>query len=172
MGDLLRRWGFSPFGLISNRHGEWWLLAQLLLIAVMAVPPVAGAAVPDWPWPLRLLGSITVLVGLVLVLMAFRDLGASLTPLPDPMPGAALKTEGSYRRCRHPLYQALLLTGLGWMLLLGSLQHLLLLGLLAGVLAGKARREEAQLLRRHPSYAGYAATTPAILAGVPGLDWR
>ncbi len=172
MRDLLQRWGFTPSGLISNRHGEWWLLAQLLLIAGLAAPPFACAQLPVWPWPLRLLGAITLVAGLLLVLMAFRDLGASLTPLPDPMPGAALRVEGSYSRCRHPLYQALLLAGLGWTLLLGSLQHLLLLGLLAGVLAGKARREEAKLMRQHPAYAGYAATTPAIIPGVPGLDWR
>lgn len=172
MKALLRHWGFTPAGLASNRHGEWWLLAQLILIGALALPPVAAATLPRWPGPLRLLGAITLVVGLGLVLQAFRDLGPSLTPLPDPMPGAALRTEGAYRRCRHPLYQALLLAGLGWTLLLGSLQHLLLLGLLAGVLAGKARREEAQLTRQHPAYAAYAATTPAIFAGVPGLNWR
>jgi protein-S-isoprenylcysteine O-methyltransferase Ste14 len=172
MRQLLQRWGFTPAGLISNRHGEWWLLAQLLLIAALAAPPFAPMGVQGWPWPLRLLGASTLGLGLVLVLLAFRDLGASLTPLPDPMPGAALRTEGSYRRCRHPLYQALLLAGLGWTLLLGSLQHLLLLIALAVVLVGKARREEAQLLRQHPAYADYAAITPAILPGMPWLDWR
>lgn len=172
MRDLLQRWGFTPAGLISNRHGEWWLLAQLGLIAALALPPVTASIVPGWPWLLRWAGGFTLAGGLVLVLQSFRDLGASLTPLPDPMPGADLKTEGAYRRCRHPLYQALLLAGLGWTLLLGSLQHLLLLGLLATVLAGKARREESGLMRRHPAYAGYAAITPAIVPGVPGLDWR
>jgi len=172
MRALLQHWGFTPSGLLSNRRGEWWLLAQLVLIGALALPAVAGAALPHWPGPLRLLGVITLVAGLVLVLQAFHDLGASLTPLPDPMPGAALKTDGAYGRCRHPLYQALLLAGLGWTLLLGSLQHLLLLCVLAGVLVGKARREEAQLTQQHPAYAAYAANTPAIVAGVPGLNWR
>ena len=171
MAGLLRRWGFTFGGLFSNRHGEWWLLAQLLLITAMALPPAAPATLQGWPWPLRLLGAITFSTGAALALQSFRDLGASLTPLPDPMPDAPLVTEGAYRRCRHPLYQALLLAGLGLMLVLGSLQHLLLLGLLAAVLAGKARREERQLLQRHPAYAATMATT-AIIPGLPGLDWR
>jgi protein-S-isoprenylcysteine O-methyltransferase Ste14 len=40
------------------------------------------------------------------------------------------------------------------------------------VLGGKARREERQLLLVHRGYAAYRATTPAILPGLPWLDWR
>jgi protein-S-isoprenylcysteine O-methyltransferase Ste14 len=172
MGSLLRRWGFTVRGWFSNRRGEWWLLGQLLLIAAMALPPAAVARLQGWPWWVRLLGATTLMTGAVLALQSFRDLGASLTPLPDPMPGVPLVTEGAYRRCRHPLYQALLLAALGLTLLLGSLQHLLLSGLLAAVLAGKAHREERRLLERHPAYAGYMASTVAIIPGLPGLDWR
>jgi protein-S-isoprenylcysteine O-methyltransferase Ste14 len=55
---------------------------------------------------------------------------------------------------------------------LGSLLHLALLLALALVLGGKARREERRLLALYPTYAAYRATTPAIVPGVPGLDWR
>jgi protein-S-isoprenylcysteine O-methyltransferase Ste14 len=81
-------------------------------------------------------------------------------------------TSGAYARCRHPLYQAILLCSLGVTLALGSLLHLALLLALCAVLGGKARREERQLLTMHRGYAIYRATTPAILPGLPWLDWR
>lgn len=171
---LLTRWGFSWEGLRDNRRGEWWLLAQILLIAAHLLPPVPpplrlGIA---WPLPLQVIGWSLAVLGLWLAAQAFFALGASLTPLPEPLPGAPLITSGSYRRCRHPLYQALLLCSLGVVLALGSLLHLALLLTLAAVLSCKARREESRLLALHRDYAAYRAATPAIFSGVPGLDWR
>jgi protein-S-isoprenylcysteine O-methyltransferase Ste14 len=80
--------------------------------------------------------------------------------------------QGLYRRCRHPLYQAILVCALGVALLRGSLLHLTLLLMLAGVLGGKARREERSLDRLHPDYGAYRASTAAIVPGLPWLDWR
>jgi protein-S-isoprenylcysteine O-methyltransferase Ste14 len=111
-------------------------------------------------------------LGLALAAQAFWRLGPSLTPLPDPKPGAALITAGAYGRCRHPLYQAILVCSLGVTLALGSLLHLALLLGLCTVLGGKARREERQLLAVHPEYAAYRQATPAIVPGLPWLDWR
>jgi protein-S-isoprenylcysteine O-methyltransferase Ste14 len=92
--------------------------------------------------------------------------------LPDPKAGAALITVGAYGRCRHPLYQAVLLCSLGVVLALGSLLHLALLLGLCAVLGGKARREERALVLLHPQYVAYRAATPAIVPGLPWLDWR
>ena len=169
-----RGWGLSWGGWLDNRHGEWWLLAQLLLIGLHLLPPwpAPGAWGYAWPLPLAIAGVALLLVGLALALQAFTGLGASLTPLPDPKPGAALVTRGPYRRCRHPLYQAILLCSLGVVLALGSLLHLALLLALVAVLGGKARREEGQLLPLHPDYPAYRAATPAIIPGLPWLDWR
>jgi len=119
-----------------------------------------------------LAGAVLFVVGLLLAAQAFWRLGPSLTPLPDPKPGAELVTSGAYGRCRHPLYQAVLLCSLGVVLALGSLLHLALLLGLCAVLGGKARREERMLLRVHPDYASYRASTPAIIPGLPWLDWR
>ena len=54
----------------------------------------------------------------------------------------------------------------------GSLLHLALLLGLCAVLGGKARREERHLLAVHPDYAAYRARVPAIVPGLPWLDWR
>ena len=170
----LKGWQFSWGDWLDNRHGEWWLLAQLLLIAATLFPawPAPGSWGYAWPLPLALAGALLFLVGLLLAAQAFWRLGPSLTPLPDPKPGAALVTTGAYGRCRHPLYQAVLVCELGVALALGSLFHLGLFLALAAVLGGKARREERLLVPLHPEYLSYRRTTPAILPGLPWLDWR
>jgi protein-S-isoprenylcysteine O-methyltransferase Ste14 len=170
----LVRWGFSWAGLRDNRHGEWWLAAQLLLIGAHLLPPWPAPGSWGYAWPLSLAaaGALVFVVGLGLAAQAFVNLGASLSPLPQPMAGAALVTSGAYRRCRHPLYQAIVLCSLGVALALGSLLHLGLCLSLCGVLGGKARREERALLAVHPGYGAYRVTTPAIMPGLPWLDWR
>ena len=174
LAALLGRWGFSRAGWFDNRSGEWWLLAQLLLIGALLLPPLPAPADLGlvWPLALRLLGAVLVVLGLARAIQALLRLGPSLTPLPEPMPGAPLVIEGAYAHCRHPLYQALLIAALGMALLLGSLLHLLLLLALAAVLGGKARREEIRLLALHPTYQAYRARTPAIVPRLPWLDWR
>jgi protein-S-isoprenylcysteine O-methyltransferase Ste14 len=173
-GSAFGGWGLSWGGWFDNRRGEWWLLAQLALIAAHLLPPwpAPGSWGFAWPLPLAVLGAVLFVAGLVLAAQAFWRLGPSLTPLPDPKPGAALVTSGAYGRCRHPLYQAILICSLGVTLALGSLLHLALLLALGAVLGGKARREERQLLAIHPGYAPYRAATAAIVPGLPWLDWR
>jgi protein-S-isoprenylcysteine O-methyltransferase Ste14 len=172
--ERLQRWGFSWQGLRDNRHGEWWLLAQLLLIAAHLLPPTPPPAALGlaWPLPLRIVGLLLFLLGLVQAGRGAWDLGESLSPLPEPMSGAPLVTSGVYGRCRHPLYQSLLIASLGVVLAFGSLLHLALLLALAAVLGGKARREERALCRAHPGYEAYREMTPAIVPHLPWLDWR
>ncbi len=175
---LLSRWGFSASGWRDNRHGEWWLAAQVLLLFALLLPPLPPPLSPPLalglPWPplLRLGGGVLVLLALALAVQALLRLGPSLSPLPEPMPEADLVTEGAYGRCRHPLYQSLLIGALGVTLLLGSLLHLALALALAAVLGGKARREERALCREHPGYEAYRASTAAIVPHLPWLDWR
>jgi protein-S-isoprenylcysteine O-methyltransferase Ste14 len=178
MGGALRerlsQWGFSWEGLGDNRRGEWWLLAQLALIAAHLLPamPPPSALGMAWPLPLSWLGWSVLVLGMGLAVQAFVALGTSLTPLPEPMANAPLVTAGPYGRCRHPLYQAVLVCSLGVTLALGSLLHLALLLALAAVLSGKAHREERRLLELHPDYGAYRASTAAIVPRLPGLDWR
>lgn len=172
---LLEHWGFSASGWRDNRRGEWWLAAQGILIAAVALLPALPApAAPGFSWPLmpRLVGAVLLAVCLAQAALALRGLGNSLTPLPEPIPGAALVRQGPYARCRHPVYRAVLGAALAVALLRGSLLHLGLLVALAAVLGGKARREERSLCQVHPDYATYRTETPAIVAGLPWLDWR
>ncbi len=174
LATRLSAWGFSWAGLRDNRRGEWWLLAQMALILAHLLPatPSPAALGLHWPLALRLAGLALFALGLVLAGQGALNLGASLSPLPEPMPEAALVTTGAYGRCRHPLYQSLILCSLGVTVALGSLLHLTLLLGLVVVLGFKARREETGLCSLHPQYDAYRATTPAILPGLPWLDWR
>jgi protein-S-isoprenylcysteine O-methyltransferase Ste14 len=174
LAERLTAWGFSWAGLRDNRRGEWWLIAQMALIVAHLLPatPSPASLGLHWPLALRLGGLALFVLGLVLAGQGALNLGASLSPLPEPMPEAALVTTGAYGRCRHPLYQSLVLCSLGVTVALGSLLHLALLLGLVVVLGFKARREETGLCSLHPEYEAYRATTPAILPGLPWLDWR
>jgi protein-S-isoprenylcysteine O-methyltransferase Ste14 len=170
----LSQWGFSWAGLGDNRRGEWWLIAQLALIAAHLLPPTPAPEALGLAWPLglRVLGWGTLALGLGLAAQAVGALGASLTPLPEPMANAPLVTTGVYSRCRHPLYQAVLVCSLGVAVALGSGLHLALLISLALVLSGKAHWEERRLQELFPDYGAYRSVTPAIVPHLPGLDWR
>ena len=168
-------WGLSWGGWLDNRRGEWWLLAQILLITAHLLPPwptVAVWGMEIWPRPVFIVGVLVLLGGVVVAAQAFAALGSSLSALPEAKQGNRLIRQGPYQRCRHPMYQAVLLCSLGLALAIGSLLHLLLLLGLVAVLGGKARREERSLLELHPNYSAYRSSTPAIAAGLAWLDWR
>jgi protein-S-isoprenylcysteine O-methyltransferase Ste14 len=109
-------WGLSWGGWLDNRRGEWWLLAQLLLITahlLPAAPPLAFWGLTAWPPLLRLTGVLILLTALLLAARSLLSLGASLSPLPAPRDGNQLIRNGAYSHCRHPLYQAVLMASLG-----------------------------------------------------------
>ena len=162
---MMRDWGLSWGGWLDNRRGEWWLLGQLVLIAL-------DIALPAWPlrWSspqgLMVVGVVVLIAGLVLAALAFVQLGSSLTPLPEPMPNAELKAQGLYGFCRHPLYLAVLVCALGMALIKGGVLHPLLLLGLTVLLRGKAKREEQALLRHYPDYGAYQQRVPAFFPGL------
>ena len=162
---MMRDWGLSWGGWLDNRRGEWWLLGQLVLIAI-------DIALPAWPlrWSspqgLMVVGVVVLIGGLVLAAVAFVQLGSSLTPLPEPMPNAELKAQGLYGFCRHPLYLAVLVCALGMALIKGGVLHPLLLLGLTVLLRGKAKREEQALLRHYPDYGAYQQRVPAFFPGL------
>ncbi len=167
-------WGFTWKGLINNQKGEWWLIGQILLISAHLFPPWPELNDFDlvWPKPLKLSGACLFFIGLVLAIRALSSLGSNLSPLPDPKLEAKLVTKGSYRNCRHPLYQALLMSSCGTTLLLGSMLHTILSLCLGLLLIGKAKREERKLKIKHLEYANYINNTPAIIPNIPFFDWR
>ena len=61
-------WGLSWGGWFDNRRGEWWLLAQLALIAAHLLPPwpAPGSWGYAWPLPIAAVGAVLFLLWSVL----------------------------------------------------------------------------------------------------------
>lgn len=98
----------------------WLLVAlQFVLLAVLVLLP--------WRTPTLLSLAVGVPIaaaGIVLGLAASRRLGRALTPTPVPIEGAGLRTDGAYARVRHPIYSAVLLLALGFVIAVGSVWSL------------------------------------------------
>jgi len=167
-------WGFTWHGFFLNSHGEWWLVAQILVIAAHFIKPstLITLSPNEFSVGLNILGSIIMVNGSTKIVRSFWRLGPNLSPLPDPKPGSKHVRTGIYSQCRHPLYQGLIITSLGVNFIFTSLLHLGLFIALTLLLIGKARREEKELKKIHIGYSDYIAITPAIVSRLPGLDWR
>ena len=170
--SILSEWGFTRQGFRNNSSGEWWLIAQIILILAHFFPAYISLKLEKINWPMSSLGLYIIILGIFLAIMALSSLGKNISPLPDPKKGAKLIRIGSYKYCRHPLYQSILICSLGSIIYLDSLMHIILFIGLSLVLKGKALREEEMLLKIHPDYNSYRKSTPAIIPWIPLLDWR
>jgi protein-S-isoprenylcysteine O-methyltransferase Ste14 len=147
---------------IRRRRLAWLLVAaQLILITVLVLVP----APRTWPTPtwLAVLGVILVLMGGVIAAIAARALGPGFTASPLPSQQARLATTGVYRYVRHPIYAALLLAGVGVVLVAGQLARAGVWLALLALLWLKAGWEERELRQRFTEYADYAARTGRLL---------
>ena len=171
---LLSRWGFSKQGLLNNSKGEWYLFSQIFLILLHLIPPYPK--INHIAFSINtfciILGLAISILGLIIVIKAFIDLGENLTPLPYPMNKSSLITNNSYQNVRHPLYKGLLFISLGICIFSLSIIHLFLLISLAFVLKIKALKEEEILKIKFPEYKIYIKEVPAIIKNIKYLDWR
>lgn len=100
---------------MQQRVGWALVVVQFLLLIALVLMP--------WrtPTPISVgLGGLLIGAGAALGMIAFRQLGRALTPNPVPLPGAGLRTEGVYAHVRHPIYSAVLLLALGFIVAVGS----------------------------------------------------
>jgi protein-S-isoprenylcysteine O-methyltransferase Ste14 len=135
----------------------------ILLVAIAA----CGLLPPSWSGPARAVtsaaGATFIALGVILAVAGMRDLRENLTPLPRPRDDGVLIETGAYRLARHPIYGGLVLSSLGWGLLIAVPVALALaLGLLA-FFDLKSRREEAWLADRFAGYPAYRARTRRLI---------
>jgi protein-S-isoprenylcysteine O-methyltransferase Ste14 len=138
------------------------LALQFVLLALLIWP--WAAPVVHLPAALGLLGGAG---------LGFWSLSANrpgnFNLRPSVKQGAQFITSGPYAQMRHPMYSALLLFGIGLVLLYADwIKALCWIGLLV-VLNAKARIEENAMSLRFPGYRDYAAATgkflPRVLLG-------
>lgn len=137
-------------------RGRYWVGAQLILILVIAIAIVIDGSLPSAGRSLMSIGGGLLLVaGALTASLAVRALGRSLTPMPEPIPGAEFVETGIYARARHPIYGGVVLLMLGASLLLASLWATLLSAGLLVFFWAKSSYEERRLRVAYPGYRAY-----------------
>jgi protein-S-isoprenylcysteine O-methyltransferase Ste14 len=136
--------------------GGGWVALQFVLLGLALL--LGATDLSGWGatvgGALRQVGILLMAAGAVVAVLALVGLGSSLTPMPAPLEGGRLRTDGVYGVVRHPIYASLLLLVLGWCLLT-SPRVLIAFALLAVVLDLKRQVEERWLAEAYPGYAAY-----------------
>lgn len=168
--DLFKQWGFTVDSWRGQR-GEYWVLAQMVLLAAFVVvpsyQPLDPAGIPSAVryGVMGLAGAIG-LLAMVLLGKGLIDLGQNLTPLPYPREDGELVQTGVYGWVRHSLYSGLILGTFALSLWQFSLSHLGVCLALFAVLNVKASQEEVWLQERYPHYDDYRQRVKKLIPWV------
>lgn len=140
-------------------RGEWYVVAQLVLIAVVFLGPRTLPGLPVWPAPLAwvsgIVGVVLMCIGCCLLLAGLLRLGSNLTPLPYPKAQAILVQTGPYRFVRHPMYAGGIMLALGWTFVVQGWLTFVYTAILFVFLDIKSAREERWLVEKFPGYTDY-----------------
>lgn len=151
----------------KNTRGEWFLVIQTVLFALIAFGPGwidVRLDLPDaWRAVSLIAGLILGGIGLALAVAGLWWLGDNLSALPHPKDDAMLVQSGPYRIVRHPIYSGLIVGALGWALMNASLLTLVYAAILLVFFDVKSRREERWLARTFPDYAAYQARVAKLI---------
>lgn len=143
----------------KGARGEWLVVAQLVLMALIFFGPRTVAGQPAWAFPFpyacRVAGAALMGLGAAILVAALAHLGRGLTPLPYPRNGSTLVQTGPYALVRHPMYCGGLVLALGWALFVQGWLTLAYVVPLFVLLDVKSRREERWLAEKFPAYADY-----------------
>jgi protein-S-isoprenylcysteine O-methyltransferase Ste14/rhodanese-related sulfurtransferase len=104
-------------------------------------------------------GALLGLGGLVLGLSSYRALGRNFRVFAAPRRSGSLVRRGVYARVRHPMYTAVVMALLGYVICFGSLLALPFWLGCAILYVVKAAREEPLLAQRYPEYGEYRERT-------------
>jgi len=154
--------------------------AGSVLFFALAPATVAGLipwALTGWrvgwalPGPVRALGALFVIVGLLVIVPAFVRFVVEGSGTPAPVaPTDRLVVGGLYRYVRNPMYVAVILAIAGQTLLLGRLALVVYLGLAAAAMVSFVKLYEEPLLRRQygSAYESYCRQVNGWLPRWPG----
>ena len=136
-GSLKRKaWDIPPL---------WFALALALMVALHWLLPIAQ--VVAWPWSLA--GSVLVVAGILLAVVAERRFKRAGTAVRPFEPSTALVEDGPFRFTRNPMYLGMILVLAGVFILLGSLSPLLVLPAFVWLLHARFVVHEEAHMERH-----------------------
>ena len=150
-------------------RGEGWLAIQIVLMAAVFIACFGAArgSLPAVRLPYGTLAGVALFViGLIMAAMARIQLGGAWTALPRPRAGGQLAQQGIYSVVRNPIYDAVILFGIGGSLVTGSVAGLILTAVLAAFLVLKVHREEAWLRQQYPGYDDYARRVKRFIPAI------
>ena len=102
-----------------------------------------------------LLGYLIIIIASILLLLAIKDLGRNLSPLPRPKNNSNLITTGIYRFVRHPMYYSLIFISFGFFITKLSIYYLFLSISLGLLIKFKIALEEEYLKNKFKNYLLY-----------------
>jgi protein-S-isoprenylcysteine O-methyltransferase Ste14 len=150
-------WGFTRAGWKQGQRGEYWVVAQAVLMIGFVLLPAYCPIALSLTWQYWCWGTAAVLgiLAILFVLKGLLDLGQSLTPLPYPRDDGQLVQSGIYAWVRHPIYSGVIFAALAWAIAQVSLSHFLGAILFFLFFDAKSRREENWLVDKYADYATY-----------------
>ena len=87
---------------------DWmYVILQFILVGVYLIEiDLITISMPEW----FKLGVLTFSVlGIIIIVLSFYQLGSNLSPFPSPVKNADLITTGIFKYLRHPIYTGILL---------------------------------------------------------------
>lgn len=141
-------------GVRFTERGGWWVAGQAVLFA--AILGAAWTLGPDEVgngWATA--GTALFVAGAVLAAAGALPLGLRLSPFPEPVAGARLRTGGIFGLVRHPIYGGVILLFVGIAVRSGSRAAMVLAAALVPFFWLKSEHEELLLERRFDDYPAY-----------------
>ena len=132
---------FLQFFIISLHFFQWEFIPQKQIIQVSPLSYLAG--------------FLIIIVALIILLIAIKDLGRNLSPFPRPIKNSNLVTKGIYRFTRHPMYYSLIFISFGVFIIKLSIYYLFLTISLALIIKCKIALEEQYLNNKFKNYLVY-----------------
>ena len=102
-----------------------------------------------------LVGFLIIIIAFIILLVAIKDLGRNLSPLPRPTNNSNLVTTGIYRFIRHPMYYSLIFISFGVFIIKLSIYYLFLSISLGLIIKFKIALEEQYLNNKFKNYLVY-----------------
>ena len=129
---------FLQFFIIILHFLQWEFIPQKQIIQVTPF--------------LYFLGFLIIIIALIILLVAIKDLGSNLSPFPRPIKNSKLVTKGIYRFTRHPMYYSLIFISFGVFITKLSIYYLFLSFSLGLIIKFKIALEEQYLKNKFNNY--------------------